>query len=731
MELHVSAKAIPYTILAVLSASADLQKSVKVVFSNDAAEPKLTLNNGSAIRGEASVARYLIRSAQLLNEKLPEAQKEARLVDTLMVASAEAAAALVKGRQAKYLLGNEPSLADLLAWGVLYAGQSPEATYGSEINAVKDALVLAKEAANVQPAAATAVEIEGSRPNTNPMDAFKNAIASQISSLSGVSAKLIYDALDLPRATEHGDLAVAVPRLRVKGNPAALAQQWADAFVPSDYVLGATAIGPFLNFRINHRLLLANTLKLVAEKKEKYGTNDLGNGKRIIVEFSSPNIAKPFHAGHLRSTIIGSFIYNVYKANGWETISMNYLGDWGKQYGLLAVGFDRYGDEAKLLADPIKHLFDVYVQINRDAETAPEIHDEARAYFKQMEDGEEKALALWRRFRDLSIVKYRDIYARLNIQFDVYSGESQVSNEKMNEAMKKLADDKLLEDSEGAKVIDLTEYKLGKTVVQKRDGTTLYLTRDIGGAWERYEKYKFDKMIYVVASQQDLHLKQLFKTIELMGFEWANRLEHINFGLVQGMSTRKGNVVFLEDILNDARDIMHDVMRKNEAKYAEVANPEQVADEIGLSAVKIQDNSARRIKNYDFDPNRMFSFEGDTGPYIQYAHARLMSVERKSGLQVNFNANLDLLTEPTALEVVRTVAQYPDLIKGLTNGLEPCNVVTYAFKLSHDISACFENLWVRGAAPDVAEARLFMYWAARVTLGNAMRLLGLRPLERM
>ncbi|OBZ62850.1 Arginine--tRNA ligase, cytoplasmic, partial [Choanephora cucurbitarum] len=330
----------------------------------------------------------------------------------------------------------------------------------------------------------------------------------------------------------------------------------------------------------------------------------------------------------------------------------------------------------------------------------------------------------------LSIVKYREIYARLNIQFDVYSGESQVG-EGMTKALQLLEQCNLLEDSEGAKIINMEKYNLGTAVVQKRDGTTLYLTRDIGAAAERFEKYKFDKMIYVVASQQDLHLKQLFKTLELLKFEWANRLEHVNFGMVLGMSTRKGTVVFLEDILNEAKETMHEVMRKNPAKYAEIDEPERVADEIGLSAVKIQDNSARRIKNYEFNMDRMCTFEGDTGPYIQYAHARLASIERRSGLEVNHQADLSLLTEPQAVDVIRTVSQYPDLIKNLLNGYEPCNVVTYAFKLSHDISACFENLWVRGADPAVADARLLMYWSARVTLGNAMRMLGLRPLERM
>ncbi|KAI8977576.1 hypothetical protein BDF20DRAFT_875606 [Mycotypha africana] len=569
-----------------------------------------------------------------------------------------------------------------------------------------------------------------SDPAVNPMDVFRNMVASQLAALGSLDPVVVYQAIDYPRSLENGDLAIAVPRLRVKGNPAAMAKQWASQFEPNDYITEASCAGPFLNFRINKTILTQLTVHAMLDKKEKYGHNSTGNGKKIIVEYSSPNIAKPFHAGHLRSTIIGAFIRNVYDANGYDTISMNYLGDWGKQYGLLAVGFEKYGSEDELVADPIKHLYDVYVAINRDADENPTIHDDARAYFKKMEDGDEEALALWRRFRDLSIVRYKDTYARLNIQFDVYSGESQVG-EGMQKAMKLLQECHLLEESDGALIIDMEKYKLGKTVVQKKDGTTLYLTRDIGAAMERYETYKFDKMIYVAASQQDLHFKQLFKTLELMKFEWANRVEHVNFGMVLGMSTRKGTVVFLQDILEEAKETMHEVMKKNEAKYAEIDDPETVADEIGISAVKIQDNSARRIKNYNFEMARMCSFEGDTGPYIQYAHARLASVERKSGLELNPNADLSLLTEPEAINVIRTVAQYPDLVKSLINGYEPCNVVTYAFKLSHDISACFENLWVKGADPAVADARLLMYWTARMALGNAMRMLGLRPLERM
>ncbi|KAI8340647.1 hypothetical protein BC941DRAFT_371019 [Chlamydoabsidia padenii] len=731
MDLTLSTTSVPLNVLAVFIFG-QLQSKVQLLTGP---LTNIKVNDNTVLQGDVNVTRYLIRSNQLLNEQTN--QQAAALVDILLLKDAETVSSLVQQKKHAFLLSDNAGLVDYLAWSVLSNGATSDDNIKAYVASVQDTSVIQETLALQQKLgqdatdSAANVSIPGCDPTTNPLDIFRLRIATQLSKVTQIEPAVIYRAIDIPRQLDHGDFALALPRLRVKGNPAQLAKEWAAAFVKSDdYILGATPVGPFLNYRINTNLLIKHTLEMASARVEDFGSNKSGAGKKAIVEFSSPNIAKPFHAGHLRSTIIGSFIRNVYAANGWDVIAMNYLGDWGKQYGLLAIGFARHGDEQKLQDDPIKHLYDVYVQINRDAEDEPTIHDEARAYFKKMEDGDETALALWRRFRDFSIIKYQQVYGRLNIAFDVYSGESQVG-QGMEEAMAMLQSTGLLQDSEGAKVIDLEKYKLGTTVVQKRDGTTLYLTRDIGAAKERYEKYKFDKMIYVVAAQQDLHLKQLFKTLELMGFEWADRVEHVNFGMVQGMSTRKGTVVFLEDILDEAQEVMHEQMRKNEAKYAEVPEPLRVADEIGISGVKIQDNSARRVKNYSFDRNRMFSFEGDTGPYIQYAHARMCSIERKSGLKVNLNANTDLLTEEGALNILRTVAQYPDLVKSLMNAYEPCNVVTYAFNLSHEISAVFDTLWVRGADPAVADARLLMYWCARVTLGNAMRLLGLRPLERM
>ncbi|KAF9559060.1 hypothetical protein EC968_006757 [Mortierella alpina] len=724
------------------------------------------------LSGVVAIARYLVRAHPnaLYNESdaaLASAQDSLLDIVRQTIATPKHITTLATAANASssFLLSEDkPLLADYAVWGAITAytkshsqlanlkdlekfvawmarmDQRPECQQAIEV--VDKALKEANETIASEAAAAAAEKakmgsivevpkIEGSDPETDPLDAFKNVLAAQLSTLVDVDIKILYDALEAPRASENGHIALSVPRLRLKGNPSAIASEIVEKFQLNDYILLAKADGPFVNFFLNHIHLAQSLFKKIYDTKERWGCNELGQKKKVIVEFSSPNIAKPFHAGHLRSTIIGSFVRNILDANGYDTLSMNYLGDWGKQYGLLAVGFERYGSEEKLLEDPIKHLFDVYVKINQDAKENEAVHDEARSYFKKMEDGDEAALKIWSRFRDLSIVKYKDIYARLNIAFDVYSGESQVTDG-MERALKLLHEKNLLTESDGALIIDLTKYKLGICVVQKKDGTTLYITRDIGAALERYEKYGFEHMYYIVASQQDLHLKQLFKILELLGFDFAKKVTHLNFGMVGGMSTRKGTVVFLEDILEETRDAMHEVMKKNEHKYAQIEDPLQVADNIGISAIMVQDASARRVKNYDFDWKRMFSFEGDTGPYLQYAHARLCSIERKTEMSVNPNADLRHLGDSRAAgDLITMIARYPQIVRETTRSFEPVNIVGYAMKLSHNVSQALESMYVMGAEKEVAEARLFMYWSARITLGNAMRLLNLKPQERM
>jgi arginyl-tRNA synthetase len=619
-------------------------------------------------------------------------------------------------------------------------------------------------------------------PDLNTLDVYRAHITEILAPLAGVDPKIVLPAIQRTQALDQGDVVVPVPALRIKGSkPVELAKQLAEKFPETPLVEKPEADQNWVRFRFKPLALAKLVLPAVLRSGTAYGFNtNLGikdNSdpakpvkKKIIVEFSSPNIAKPFHAGHLRSTIIGGFLANLYEGAGWEVIRMNYLGDWGKQYGVLAIGFEKFGNEEALEKNPIGHLYDVYVKIStiqkeeddsfkarqerikekeakgddvskdneqlaKDKDTG--VDEQARKYFKRMVDGDKDALAVWKRFRDLSIVKYKDTYARLNIRYDDYSGESQVKDESMDKAAKIMAEKKVSEDSEGATIVDLTRWskKLGKAVVKKRDGTSLYLTRDIGAMQERFDKYHFDKMIYVVASQQDLHLAQLFKIVDVMGFpDMASRCVHVNFGMVLGMSTRKGTAKFLDDILRDVGDKMHEVMRANEDKYKQVEDPVKTADTLGISAVMVQDMTGKRINNYTFDMNRMTSFEGDTGPYLQYAHARLSSIVRKVATQATpedlLNADYSLLKEKQAIDLVRSLAQWPDTFLQTVKTQEPITTLTYLFKMTHALSSSYDHLQVVGSEPSLLKARMALYVSARQVLSNGMRLLGLTPLDR-
>ncbi|KAL1986151.1 hypothetical protein VTN96DRAFT_6803 [Rasamsonia emersonii] len=618
-------------------------------------------------------------------------------------------------------------------------------------------------------------------PSLNPVDIYREHIAENLGQATGIDPLKIYQRLAWTSTLDKGDLVLPVPALQIKDKkPEVLCAELAEKFPPSDLIYPPTPAGSHLQFFFKPQPLTQTVLGRILKEKTTYGTNgnmglrdpsDPSKGKkRIIIEFSSPNIAKPFHAGHLRSTIIGGFLANLYTITGWEVIRMNYLGDWGKQYGLLANGYKKYGNEAELTKDPINHLFDVYVKINNDVanqegpikelreqikvkkeknEDVTELENQlqklidesedekARRYFKSMEDGDPEALALWKRFRDLSIEKYKQTYARLNIDFDVYSGESQIKPESLKAAYEAMEKAGVSERSEGAVIVDFTKHgakKLGKAIIVRKDGTPLYLTRDIGAILERDQEYHFDKMIYVVAAQQDLHLAQLFKVTELMGYkDLAARCQHVNFGMVRGMSTRKGTVKFLDDILRDVGDKMHEVMKKNTAKYEQVEDPYKTADILGITAVMVQDMTGKRVNGYDFNLEAMTSFEGDTGPYLQYAHARLCSMTRKSGLKREDleSADLSLLTEEHATDLVRLLAQWPDVVLNTYKTLEPTTVLTYLFRMTHILSSGYDVLKVIGSEPEVAKARMALYESARQVLYNGMRLLGLSPVDRM
>ncbi|KAI3317879.1 arginyl-tRNA synthetase [Xylariaceae sp. AK1471] len=614
-------------------------------------------------------------------------------------------------------------------------------------------------------------------PTSNPLDLYRSHLAKLLSDLIGVEPSVAQPALQTTLSLDKGDLTLAVPSLRLKGrSPDQVARQIQDELPDSPLFYRPVAERVFVNFFCKPAPLASIITRTVLNAPEDYGRDitlglrdpaDPSKGrKRIVVDFGSHNIAKPFHAGHLRSTIIGGFIANLYEHANWDVVRLNYLGDWGKQYGVLGVAFTDFGDPEELSRDPISHLFNIYVKasaVSREQQAVikekraqlsepgaqvdvleaeiQKLQDEcvderARRYFKRMCDGEEESLNLWRSFRELSIECYRETFARLNIHYDVYDGESQIKNESMEEAARILQEKGLSEDSQGAKIIDLTKHskKLGKAIVLKKDGTSIYLTRDISAVFERYEKYRYDKMIYVIANQQDLHMAQLIKIIELMGREdLSKRLQHINFGLVHGMSTRRGTVRFLDDILRDVGQKMHDVMRINDEKYAQVKDREKTADILGISSVLIQDMGSKRIHGYTFDMDRMTSFEGDTGPYLQYSNARLHSIIRKADIPVAemLTADMSLLTEKHAADIIRRLAQWPDVVRQTYKNEEPVTVATYLFKLTHVLNSSYTHLNVLKSERDVKLARLALYCSVRHVLSNGMKMLCLTPVERM
>eukprot|EP00834_Sanchytrium_tribonematis_P008620 NODE_1075_length_2323_cov_0.619604.p1 type:complete len:569 gc:universal NODE_1075_length_2323_cov_0.619604:1997-291(-) len=566
----------------------------------------------------------------------------------------------------------------------------------------------------------------------SPLDIIKSKIAVHLTKkFPTVSVDSVIELLEEPKKKEHGDLTLPCPRLKL-GQPMEICNQLNQFYTaePIENVTTHTS-GPFLNFKINPKWYTSCIFNHILQTPT-FGKTDIGSGKTCIVEFSSPNIAKPFHAGHMRGTIIGNILSNILLNHNFKVVRMNYLGDWGKQFGLLAIGFKKYGSEKDLKENPIQHLFEVYVKINKDATSDESIHEEARQYFKKMEEGDEAALELWSRFRETSIEMYIKMYERLNVKFDVFSGESFYNLSKMAEVEKLILP--LCKDDKGAKLLEFESAKLSTVVFRKSDGTTTYLARDVAAAIDRFEKYKFDKMYYLIASQQDLHCRQLFQILKDLKLPFADRCEHISFGLIQGMSTRKGDVVFLSDILDAVQEETLSVMKKNEHKFKDITDPKQIADQVGLSAIIVQDLSARRILNYTFNWDRMLSFEGSTGPYLQYTHARLCSLQRHFDFKIpeKIDVNLDFTTlDEGVIDLAKHLIKFPDVLVRLVSVFEPVGLIRYVMELSQMTSSLLAKLIVRDAKEEEKLKMLVVFSCAKNILNKGMVLIGLTPVERM
>ncbi|XP_010986017.3 probable arginine--tRNA ligase, mitochondrial isoform X1 [Camelus dromedarius] len=573
---------------------------------------------------------------------------------------------------------------------------------------------------------------------------FRRSIACQLSRVLDLPPENLIksiSAVPVSRKEEVADFQLSVDSLLENNNDHSKPDVQVQAMrlaekLKCDTVVSEISTGQgTVNFKINRELLTKTVLQQVMEDGSKYGLkSELFSGlpqKKIIVEFSSPNVAKKFHVGHLRSTIIGNFIANLKEALGHQVTRINYLGDWGMQFGLLGTGFQLFGYEEKLQSNPLQHLFEVYVQVNKEAADDKNVAKSAHEFFQRLELGDTQALALWQKFRDLSIEEYTRIYKRLGIHFDEYSGES-FYREKSQEVLKLLDSKGLLQKTvKGTAVVDLSGNGDPSSIctVMRSDGTSLYTTRDLAAAIDRMDKYNFDKMIYVTDKGQKKHFQQVFQMLQIMGYDWAERCQHVPFGVVQGMKTRRGDVTFLEDVLNEIRLRMLQNMASVKTTK-ELENPQETAERVGLAALIIQDFRGLLLSDYQFSWDRVFQSRGDTGVFLQYTHARLHSLEETFGCGYLNDFNTACLQEPQSVSILQHLLRFDEVLYRSSQDLQPRHIVSYLLTLSHLAAVAHKTLHIKSSPPEVAGARLHLFKAVRCVLANGMKLLGITPEHR-
>ena len=561
---------------------------------------------------------------------------------------------------------------------------------------------------------------------------YKKLIAERIKTLVDLEVEKIEELVEIPPKSDMGDYAFPCFQL-------AKVMRKAPNMISADIVEQINkegfekveALGPYVNFFLDKSLFTKAVVEEVIAKGDKYGSGNEGEGKKVVVEFSSPNIAKPFHVGHLFTTAIGNSLYKILNFDGYSTTRINHLGDWGTQFGKLISAYKRWGDEEALEKDPIKELLRIYVKFYYEAKEDPALDDEGRMYFKRLEDGCEEELALWNRFKDLSLKEFNKIYEILGVDFDSWAGKS-FYNDKMNEVVSFLEEKNVLTESNGAKVVMLEDYNMPPCIVVKSDGASIYATRDLAAAMYRKKHYNFDKCIYVVGKDQILHFKQVFKTLELAGEEWAKDCVHIPFGVVKfadkKLSTRKGDVVLLEDLLNGAIDNARELINE---KNPNLANKEEVAKKIGIGAIVFTYLKNSREKDITFNWEEMLSFEGETAPYVQYAYARANSIMRRAG-EINVEPDFTKLTSKEEFELAKILDNFHKNILLAIDKLEPSIITRYAV----DVAKAFNKFYNAHTVLNVEDeglksARLELIKAAAQVIKNALALIAVEVVEEM
>jgi arginyl-tRNA synthetase len=576
--------------------------------------------------------------------------------------------------------------------------------------------------------------------------------AKSVRALFIADLEKIAERLEMPKKPEMGNFALPLFELAkvLKKNPNEINLALVEAqnlIAEKDYPhLSFSAVGGFNNVRIETGELARATVSTILKEGGKYGSSDEGRGKNAVIDFSSPNIAKPFGIGHLRSTAIGHSLYRIFEKLGYRAVGINHLGDWGTQFGKMIVAFRRWGDEEELKVEPVEKLYNLYVRIHREEKADPKLADEARAAFKALEEGRTEETELWKRFREFSLQSFNKTYDRLGIKFDHYHGES-FYNDKIEATIQRLDKAGLTKISQGALIVDLEKYDLPPCILRKADGATLYATRDIAGIIFRFEEFDFDKALYVVGSAQRDHFRQVFKVIELLEEaektppekRCANRLKHVEFGWIkfkdEMMSTRLGNIILLDDVLNRAVELAR---KRIQEKNPDLNELDRTAEQIGIGAVLFADMSSRRHKDVNFDWDELLNFEGETGPYLQYTHARLASLRRRYGAEISMNADYSLLDRPEENRILDLLYKFPWNIEEAARTYEPYIIGAYLIQLAAAFNRFYQRKDRTGRIDKIISddetltvARMALVEAVRKVIEEGLRLLGIEAPDEM
>ena len=536
--------------------------------------------------------------------------------------------------------------------------------------------------------------------------------------------------LETPKSVDHGDVAFPAFSLAkaYRKAPQQIAADLAEKIDYKDFEK-IEVVGPYLNFFMNKSVVSQAVISQVLKEKNHYGDNTIGEKGQVPIDMSSPNIAKPISMGHLRSTVIGNSIAFILEKIGYIPVRINHLGDWGTQFGKLIVAYKKWGSEELVKNAPINELLRLYVQFHEEAETQPELEDEARAWFKKLEEGDQEAYDLWHWFRTESLQEFDKIYSMLEVSFDSYNGEA-FYNDKMDEVVTMLEETHLLQENDGAEIVELSAYDLNPALIKKSDGATLYITRDLAAALYRKRTYNFAKALYVVGNEQSNHFKQLKAVLKEMNFDWSDDMTHVPFGLItQGgkkLSTRKGKIVLLEEVLNEAIEMASSQINE---KNPDLANREQVAKQVGIGAVIFHDLKNDRLNNFDFMLEEVVRFEGETGPYVQYTHARAMSILRKADFIVDATKSC-ALNDKDSWEVIKLIQRFPEVVVQAAEKYEPSVIAKHSIQLAQAFNKYYAHVKIL-LEDDQKEARLALVYSVATILKEDLRLLGLHAPEEM